>query len=50
LVLEQLIESEPNLDLAREQDFAPEQWYSFPRAQLMPTTMIVKASKRHHFC
>ena len=45
LVLEQLIESEPNLNLAREQDFAHENWYSVPRAQLIPTTFIVKAYK-----
>jgi len=45
LVLDQLIESEPNLALAREQDFAPEKWYSVPRAQLLPTTFIVKAHK-----
>jgi SAM-dependent methyltransferase len=45
LVFEQLIESEPNLDLAREQDFGPEKWYSVPRAQLIPTTFIVKAYK-----
>ncbi len=45
LVIEQVIESEPNIDLAREQDFAPERWYSIPRAQLIPTTFIVKAYK-----
>ena len=45
LVLERLIESEPNVALAREQDFAPDKWYSVPRAQLIPTTMIVKAFK-----
>ncbi len=45
LVLEQLIESEPNVALARERDFAPEKWYSLPRAQLLPTTFIVKARK-----
>jgi ubiquinone/menaquinone biosynthesis C-methylase UbiE len=45
LVLDQLIESEINTDLAREQDFAPEKWYGVPRAQLMPTTFIVKAHK-----
>jgi SAM-dependent methyltransferase len=45
LRLEQLIESEPNVALAREQDFAPEKWYSVHRAQLIPTTFIVKASK-----
>jgi SAM-dependent methyltransferase len=45
LVVEQVIESEPNLALAREQDFAPDKWYSVPRAQLLPTTFIVKARK-----
>ena len=45
LVLEQVIESEPNITRAREQDFEPEKWYSVPRAQLMPTTFIVKAYK-----
>jgi SAM-dependent methyltransferase len=45
LVLDRLIESEPNTDLAREQDFAPERWYSIPRAQFLPTTFIVKAHK-----
>ena len=45
LVLDQLIESEINIDLAREQDFAPEKWYGVPRARLMPTTFIVKAHK-----
>ena len=45
LVLDQLIESELNTDAAREQDFAPEKWYSVPRTQLMPTTFIIKAHK-----
>lgn len=45
LVLEQLIESEPNMDLVREQDFDPHKWYSLPRAQCIPTTFIVKARK-----
>jgi hypothetical protein len=45
LVLDQLIESKPNLALAREQDSFPEKWYSMPRAQLLPTTFIVKAHK-----
>jgi hypothetical protein len=45
LVIEQLIESEPNIALARKQDFAPEKWYSVPRAQMVPTTFIVKARK-----
>jgi SAM-dependent methyltransferase len=45
LLIEQIIESEPNIALAREQDFEPEKWYSVPRAQLVPTTFIVKAYK-----
>jgi SAM-dependent methyltransferase len=45
LLVEQLIESDPNVTVAREQDFDPEKWYSIPRAQLLPTTMIVKACK-----
>ncbi len=45
LAIEQVIESEPNVALAREQDFVPEKWYSVPRAQVMPTTFIVKAHK-----
>jgi SAM-dependent methyltransferase len=43
LIIEQVIESEPNIALAREEDFASEKWYSIPRAKLMPTTLIVKA-------
>ncbi len=46
LVLERLVESEVNVQVAREQDYAPEKWYSVPRAQLMPTTFVVKARKR----
>jgi SAM-dependent methyltransferase len=45
LIIDRLIESEPDLDLAREQDFAPEKWYSVPRAQLIPTTVIMRAYK-----
>ncbi len=47
LVIEKIIESEPNTALAREQDFNPAKWYSLPRAQLMSTTFIVKAYKPH---
>lgn len=45
LRIERIIESEPNLALAREKDFAPARWYSVPRAKLVPTTFIVKAYK-----
>jgi SAM-dependent methyltransferase len=45
LVLEKVIESKPNISLAQEQDYAANKWYSVPRAQLIPTTFIVKAHK-----
>ena len=45
LVIERVVESEPNLELAREQDYAPDKWYSVPRAKLIPTTFIVKSRK-----
>jgi SAM-dependent methyltransferase len=45
LVIERLIESEVNMNLARAKDYAPEKWYSVSRAQLIPTTVIVKAFK-----
>jgi SAM-dependent methyltransferase len=45
LVVDRVIECEPNMTLAREQDFDPQKWYSIPRAQLLPTTFIVKAYK-----
>ena len=45
LIIERLIESEPDINLAKENDYAPEKWYSIPRAQLIPTTFIMKAYK-----
>ncbi|MCG2785149.1 MAG: class I SAM-dependent methyltransferase, partial [Anaerolineae bacterium] len=45
LVIERMIESEVDMNLARPQDYAPEKWYSVPRAKLIPTTFIMKASK-----
>lgn len=45
LVLEQIIESEPNVSLARKPEFVPEKWYSVPRAQLLLTRFIEKATK-----
>ena len=45
LIIDRFIESEPNISLAREQDYAPEKWYSVPRAQLIPTTVIIRAYK-----
>jgi len=45
LMIERLIESEPDLNLAKEPDYAPEKWYSVPRAKLIPTTFIIKAAK-----
>jgi len=43
LVIERMVESETDMNLARPQDYAPEKWYSVPRAKLIPTTFIVKA-------
>jgi SAM-dependent methyltransferase len=45
LILEQVLESKTNIIMAREQDFDLQRWYSIPRAQLMPTTFIIKAHK-----
>ena len=45
LAMEQVIESEPNIALASEEDSDPSKWYSIPRAQLMPTTLIIRASR-----
>jgi cyclopropane fatty-acyl-phospholipid synthase-like methyltransferase len=45
LAIEKLIESDVNINIAREKDYAPEKWYSVPRAQLMPTTFTIKAKK-----
>jgi SAM-dependent methyltransferase len=45
LIIDQLVESEPDLSLASDEDYSPERWYSVPRAQMIPTTFIVKAHK-----
>jgi SAM-dependent methyltransferase len=45
LVIERMFESEVDMNFARPQDYAPEKWYSVPRAKLIPTTFIVKAFK-----
>ncbi len=45
LIIERLIESEVDIRLAKEKDYAPENWYSVPRAQWIPTTFIIKAYK-----
>jgi SAM-dependent methyltransferase len=45
LVLDRLIESQANIACAGEQNLPPEKWYSVSRAQLLPTTIIVKAHK-----
>ncbi len=45
LIIERLVESEPDINLAREKDYEPEKWYSVPRAQLIPTTFIMRAYK-----
>lgn len=45
LIVERVIEGDMNPSLAREEDHLPERWYSLARAQMMPTTLIVKARK-----
>lgn len=45
LQIERLVESELNALAANEDQLDPARWYSVPRAQLMPTTFIVKARK-----
>jgi SAM-dependent methyltransferase len=43
--IERLVEGEVNLALAKEIDYAPEGWYSVPRASLVPPTFILKIRK-----
>ena len=45
LVIEQVIESAVEMAAVQERHRAPGAWYSLPRAQLVPTTMIIKARK-----
>jgi SAM-dependent methyltransferase len=45
LQLERLVEAEFNAKLAEHSHADPARWYSAPRAQMMPTTFIVKARK-----
>jgi SAM-dependent methyltransferase len=45
LQLEQLIEGECPEAVATDEQSDPARWYSVPRAQLMPTTFIIKARK-----
>jgi len=45
LQLEQLIEAEFNAELSKDSHADPARWYSAPRAQMMPTSFIVKARK-----
>ncbi len=43
LVIEQVIESEPNIALAREQDFDPSKWYSVPRRTINANYVYCKS-------
>ncbi len=45
LIVERVIEGDANPSLAREEDHLPDGWYSISRAQMMPTTLIVRARK-----
>lgn len=45
LLIEKLVEPTANLEQVTAAEMSPEQWYSLPRALLVPTTMILKARK-----
>ncbi len=45
LLIERLVEATPNPEQATATETSHERWYSLPRAQLVPTTMILKARK-----
>jgi SAM-dependent methyltransferase len=45
LQIERLVEPDFNLMLAHESQYAPERWYTVPRAKLLPTTFILKLRK-----
>jgi SAM-dependent methyltransferase len=45
LIVECVIEGDLNSSPAREEDHQPDRWYSTSRAQMMPTTFIIKARK-----
>ncbi len=46
LVIERVVESDIDTTRVKSHNFAPEYWYSVPKAKLMPTTMIIMARKR----
>ncbi len=46
LVVERFIESELDTTVMKEHNRDPEYWYAVQRAELMPTTMIIKARKQ----
>lgn len=47
--IERLVEGEANLALATDADYAPEGWYSVPRAKLVPPTFVMKLRKPRSF-
>jgi SAM-dependent methyltransferase len=49
LLIERLVEAIASPAQATATETSPEQWYSLPRAQLVPTTMILKARKPNAF-
>jgi SAM-dependent methyltransferase len=46
LVIERVVESAVDTTWVKEHNYAPDYWYSVPHAELVPTTMIIKARKR----
>ena len=45
LTLERVVESAVNARAVNEKGYLPESWYSVPRAEMIPTTVIIKARK-----
>jgi len=45
LVVDRLLEPDVDVTRAQPDDADPERWYSIPRAQLVPTTFIIRAHK-----
>jgi hypothetical protein len=45
LAIESLIECDVDTAAVKDCHLSPEYWYSYERAKLLPTTMIIKARK-----
>jgi SAM-dependent methyltransferase len=45
-VVERVIETTLDLTFTKSHNYSPEYWYSVPKAELIPTTMIIKARRQ----